>query len=89
MLYFFRISISLGYCGHQFPLEGHWHGYKNNSSFGLYQKGLILFDGKPTFYRYEGDIYFEKGDFVGIGIIYHPNSKMECFATWNGQLLGN
>jgi len=32
--------------------------------------------------------YFEKGDFAGIGIICKANSSLECFATWNGKLLG-
>lgn len=35
-----------------------------------------------------GNRYFKKEDFVGIGIIHHLNMKMECFATLNGELLG-
>lgn len=33
--------------------------------------------------------FFNKGEVIGIGMINYPaNSKMECFATLNGQLLG-
>lgn len=32
---------------------------------------------------------YKKGDFVGLGIINRSKSKIECFATWNGKLLGN
>jgi len=32
--------------------------------------------------------YFKQDDFVGIGLIKHPNSEMECFVTWNGKLMG-
>jgi len=30
---------------------------------------------------------FEEGDVIGIGIAYHQ-SKLECFATYNGEFLG-
>ena len=46
-------------------------------------------DGSKT--KFENKIYdddFKKGDFIGIGIINQSDSKMECFATWNGELLG-
>lgn len=30
----------------------------------------------------------KKGDFLGVGIIHHPNLKMVCFATFSGQVMG-
>jgi hypothetical protein len=83
-------SIEIGFCEQQFKMEGKWLGYTNNSnSIGIDQKQLMNIDGSFTKLENKNDNYnFKKGNFVGIGLIYQPNSKMECFATWNGKLLG-
>jgi hypothetical protein len=67
-------------------LEGKWLGNWNNS-IGIWRKDGIWIDGSWTKIGNVGG-YFKKGDFVGLGIIHRSNSKMECFTTWNGQLLG-
>ena len=72
-----------------------------NNSIGIFDKEDLWIDGelidfnnaKEDLENSNGDFeiadeYFKKGDIVGIGIIHHPNSKLECFATWNGELLG-
>lgn len=46
---------------------------------------VLYFQKNNSRYDY-GD--FLKGDMVGVGIIHWPNSKIECFATSNGELLG-
>jgi len=58
-----------------------------NGSIGIYTKGGILIDGKFIAFG-NADVLLRKYDFVGIGIIQHPNSKMECFATLNDKFLG-
>lgn len=77
----------MGFCDEQFPLEGRILGWRNYfNSFGFGSKYEIMIDG---FSIDLSDGYFEKWDIVGFGIIRHPNSKMECFGTWDGQFLGN
>jgi hypothetical protein len=67
-------------------LGGKLFGLEKNS-IGIGRKGGIWIDGKwNTFGNVDED--FNKGDYIGLGIIHQPNSKMECFATWNGKLLG-
>jgi hypothetical protein len=67
-------------------LQGKFLGQENNS-IGIWQKNGMLIDGSWTkIGNVGGD--FKKGDFVGIGLILQPNSKLECFTTWNEQLLG-
>jgi hypothetical protein len=72
----------------KFPLEGKWLGSENNS-IGIDQKGgMEVYGNWQKFNEKEG--WFQKGDFVGIGIINSSkNSSMKCFATLNGELLGN
>jgi hypothetical protein len=56
---------------------------------GIVTKWGILID-ETTWIKFENDggWYFQKDDVIGIGIIHQPNSKLECFATFNGKLLG-
>jgi hypothetical protein len=67
-------------------LEGKGIGQENNS-IGIWHKNGIWIDGSWTKIGNDSE-EFIKGDFVGLGIIHRSNSKMECFTTWNGQLLG-
>jgi hypothetical protein len=67
-------------------LQGKWLGNLNNS-IGICYKDGIFIDG--SFIEIGNDSEeFKKGDSVGLGIIHHSNSKMECLVTWNGKLLG-
>jgi len=69
-------------------LEGELLGrQKNSNSIGFMRNGLIYIEGSSITIG-NGNGFFKKGDFAGLGIIRHPNSKMECFATLNGILLG-
>jgi hypothetical protein len=70
-------------------LEGKWLGCNfNSNSIGIDRKRRIHIDGSIIYFEKIDDYNFKKGDFVGIGIINHPNSQIEYFATWNGKLLG-
>jgi len=68
-------------------LEARYVG-KEKNSIGSYHKSGIKIDGFWTRFQNAEDGYFEEGDIIGIGLVYQPNSSTECFATWNGQLLG-
>jgi hypothetical protein len=68
-------------------LEGQILGWVYSNSIGNGNKDGIWIDRSWTTFE-NADEYFNKGVFIGIGIIQHPKGKMECFATWNGQLLG-
>ena len=50
-----------------------------------------LVDGSIIKFGKVDDVYddfFVEGDFVGLGLIHRQNSKIECFVTCNGKLLG-
>lgn len=79
-------TIGIGFCDHKFPLENKWFGGSN--SIGIYCKVRILIDRFAIVFRNGIEEDFNEGDMIGIGIIHQPNSKMECFCTWNEELLG-
>jgi hypothetical protein len=61
----------------------------NSNSIGIDEKRQMHIDGTFTQLENKIDDYnFKKGDFIGIGIINQQNSEIDCFATWNGKLLG-
>jgi len=79
----------MGFCDLQFPLEGQMPGFKPNSnSIGIAFKHVMDIDGSLVRFGNHVNYHFEKGDFIGIGIIHRPNVKMECFSTCNGKFLG-
>lgn len=61
--------------------------FANQNSFGISYHVAMRIDGKRVFEKGEEE-WFIQGDFIGIGVIYQPNSEMECFGTLNGTLLG-
>ena len=61
---------------------------REKNSIGFWRKDEIWIDRNWFKFEHADGYYFEGGDFVGIGIILHPNAKIECFATCNGKLLG-
>ena len=77
----------IGFCDQQFPLEDKQLGWVDSNSIGIDEKYGMQIDGNFIEFRNVQE-YFKESDFVGLGIIHHPNSKMECFATWNGKLMG-
>lgn len=84
-MHLFRSAITIGFCDKQFPLENNWLG--NSNSIGIWRKYVISIDGFQT--KLEDYFkYFAEKDVIGLGIIYQPDSIMECFSTFNGELLG-
>jgi len=88
----FSYQIWFGFCDKKFSLQFQWLGwdnsiYSNYNSIGIRCKDEILINGISATFEYSDEDFVE-GDFVGLGIICQPNSKMECFSTCNGKLLG-
>ena len=79
-------NIHIGFCGRQCPLERNNLGWEDNS-IGTMYKEAVWIDGSWIKFGIPNE-YFKKWDVAGIGIIIHPNSKMECFLTANGKLQG-
>jgi hypothetical protein len=67
-------------------MENAWLGDANNS-IGIWNNGDMHIDGEKIEFKNSRG-FFKEGDFLGIGIIHGPISKMECFVTSNGELLG-
>jgi hypothetical protein len=59
-------------------LQSKYLGQENNS-IGIWHKNGMLIDGSWTKIGNDNE-YFKKGDFVGIGLILQPNSKMEILS---------
>ena len=75
----------IGFCTKNFSLESKWLGCEANT-IGFWRKDRITINGSSTNFGNDFE-FFKKGDIVGIGLVYQPNS-MKCFATCNGKLLG-
>jgi len=80
------MGIAIGFCTENFRLNGELIGlYANSIGIGI--KGAIAIDG--SFKEFGNDNgWFKKRNVIGIGLIQRPNTKMECFVTFNGKLLG-
>lgn len=85
IMHYFRYSAGIGF-GDQFQLDGKSFVAKNNSIV-IQHKDNIWIDGSHINFG-NGNEFFTENDFVGLGIIYQSNSKMEYFATCNGKLIG-
>jgi len=79
-------GIVIGFSQQHFPMEDKYVG-KEKNSIGIFQKDGIYIDGNYIKFK-NVDGSFKEGDFVGLGIIHQANCKLECFATYNGKLLG-
>ena len=82
----FRNGAHIGFCDQDFPLEDTGLGREINS-IGIEHKGIIWIDDYHIHFK-GGFGRFDVGDFVGIGIITQSNSRMQYFATLNGELFG-
>lgn len=65
------------------------HDYLGNgiNSIGIWNKSGIWIEGNVFNFEHPNE-WFREGEVVGLGIVHQTDSKMECFATWNGDLLG-
>ena len=80
------MGTAIGFCSEHFPLNGELIGlYANSIGIGI--KGAIAIDGSFKEFGNENE-WFKKRNVIGMGLIQKPNSKMECFVTLNGKLLG-
>lgn len=87
--YYSHENIGIGFCTQHFPLEEESLGSRNNS-IGICRKDGIWIGGSWIEFANGHELWcFNEWDFIGLGIIHHPNSKLECFATFDGKLLGN
>jgi len=70
-------------------IDGEENKFGNfGNEFGFLDESDLFDEDMIQFAEYINDVgFFMEGDFVGLGLIRQPNSKLECFATCNGEFL--